>query len=57
MVALNIDALYSAVLKYRGSRRHDRLSEAEAILERVEVSRAMIDDTVMKADAGREFLK
>jgi len=57
MVALCLDTFYPALLKYRGSRRHDRFSETQTILERVKVSRAMINDTVMKADAGRELLK
>ena len=57
MVAFNFDSFYLAFLKYRGSRHHDRFSEAQTILERVKVSRAMINDTVIKADARRELLK
>ena len=39
MVAFNFDSFYLAFLKYRGSRRHDRFSEAQTMPSGEGVSR------------------
>ena len=57
VVALDIDTFYPAFLKYHGTRRHDHFSETQAIFERVKVPCAMINNTVVKADARRERFK